>query len=101
MSDFFILEPCTSANGVEIKFKDKPIDLGKMERLIEEKGGTCAATTKVVLIAKLSGFDLSVYASGRIMVKSDKKNKEQTNKFCNLLVEQMSDFNCLVSVKGF
>ncbi|MGV8085086.1 MAG: hypothetical protein ACP5N9_02410 [Candidatus Bilamarchaeum sp.] len=101
MSDFFILEPCTSANGLEIKFKEKSIDLEKTEHLVERKGGTVAATTKVVLIGKLDGFDLTVYASGRIMVKSDKKNKEQTTKFCNLLVEQMSSFNCICSVKGF
>jgi len=77
---FFIIEPCTSANGFEIKFKDKEkrIDLKKAEAALSKIGTTISGPS--VLAAKLKdadgGLTLSVYGSGRIMIKAPEGAKK-------------------------
>jgi len=67
MSEFYVVEPCTTASGVEIKLKKK-IDIKKAERALS-KHGEAAGSGGVVLLADFKGYSLSVYASGRILVK--------------------------------
>lgn len=71
MSDFFIIEPCASANGVEIKLKSNKIDLKIAEKILSKLGFTLPGS--VVLVCNIDEFSLTVYGSGRIMVKTDKK----------------------------
>jgi hypothetical protein len=68
MMDFFVVEPCSSSNGIEVKLKDKKIDLKKAENALPSVGNST-----VVMLSKFQNYSLSVYASGRIMIKGSKK----------------------------
>lgn len=68
MMDFFVVEPCSSSNGVEIRLKNRKLDLKKAETLFPSVG-----TSPVVLLVKFNGYAVSLYASGRIMIKGSKK----------------------------
>ena len=72
MSDFFVIEPCQTANGVEIKLREKRIDLKRAEAAFSALGRV-AGNSGVVLLAKVGGYSISVYGSGRMMVKGGKK----------------------------
>jgi hypothetical protein len=95
-SDFFLIEPCSSANGLEIKFRGRNIDLKKLSFLIEKEGGFSGASTAVVLLAKIDDFEISAYASGRIMVKSKTKNKKQISDFCTNFAKNLYESKCLI-----
>jgi hypothetical protein len=72
MSEYFIIEPCQTANGVEIKLREKRIDLKKAEAAFASLGGVLG-NSPVVLLAKVGAYSISVYGSGRMMVKGKKK----------------------------
>lgn len=95
MSDFFLIEPCSSANGLEIKFRGRNLDLKKLSSLIEKKDGLCGACTAVVLLAKIDEYEISAYASGRIMVKSKVKSKKQISDFCSQFAKDLFSADCL------
>jgi hypothetical protein len=65
---FFVVEPCASANAYEIKLRTHVLDLKKAETALAALG-TVAAATPAVLLAKIDGYTVSVYASGRLLVK--------------------------------
>ena len=72
MNEYFVVEPCTTSNAFEIKLKEKKLDLKKCESAITIVGEV-VASMPVVMVAKVEDYSLSLYASGRIMVKSAKK----------------------------
>jgi ribonuclease HIII len=73
---FFVVEPCASANAYEIKLRDRKLDLKRAEKALESLG-TVAAATPVVIIARIDDYSVSVYASGRLMVKGEKRLKSK------------------------
>lgn len=73
---FFVVEPCASANAYEIKLRDRLLDLKKAEKALAGLG-TVAAATPAVLLAKIGDYSISVYASGRLMVKGEKRLKSK------------------------
>jgi hypothetical protein len=50
----------------------------------------------VVLLAKIDDFEISAYASGRIMVKSKTKNKKQISDFCTNFAKNLYESKCLI-----
>ncbi len=70
-SDFYVIEPCQTAKGIEIKLRAKRIDLKKAESGLSAMGGEPVGSSPVVLLVKMEGFALSIYASGRVMVKGN------------------------------
>ncbi len=72
MSEFYVIEPCATANGVEIKLKGRSIDLKKAEIALCGIGDVLG-NSGVVLLAKVGGYSISVYGSGRLMVKGKRK----------------------------
>jgi hypothetical protein len=72
MNDYYVIEPCTTANGVEIKLREKRIDLAKAEAAFASLGDV-VGSSGVVLLAKVGAYSVSVYGSGRMMVKGRKK----------------------------
>ncbi|MBN1169507.1 hypothetical protein JXA56_00640 [Candidatus Micrarchaeota archaeon] len=72
---YYVVEPCTTANGFEIKLK-KRIDIGKAEHVFS-KLGEIIASSPVVLLVKIKDYSASVYASGRIMIKSERKMEKK------------------------
>ena len=78
-SDYYLVEPCTSASGFEIKLKKGfTINLKKAEQLLSLDSWSTISSS-VVLIASKASLSLSIYASGRIMIKSEKKVKMKEN----------------------
>jgi ribonuclease HIII len=79
---YYVVEPCASSKAFEIKFKDKKLDLKKAELV-----GNVLATTPAVLVAKFEDAAISIYASGRIMMKGveGKKAEQLANKLVALL----------------
>ena len=72
MSDFFVISPCATANGVEIRLDGRRIELAKAEAAFAAIGEVVGSSA-VVLLAKLGAYTISVYASGRMMVKGRRK----------------------------
>lgn len=60
---FYVVEPCASSNAYEIKFRGKTINLDKVEL------GMTLAKTPVILVSVFEKCSLTIYASGRIMIK--------------------------------
>ena len=85
MTEFFVVEPCSSAGGFEIKLRDRKIDLEKAEKALE-RDGEVVARTPVVLLARYEGCSLSVYASGRMMVK---RKGRLSDKAANTMAEKI------------
>ncbi len=73
---YYVVTPCASANAYEIVLKEKRLDLKKAEKALASLGSVAAATP-VVLIAKIGAYSVSVYASGRVMVKGEKRLKSK------------------------
>jgi len=73
---YFVVEPCTTSAGFEIKLKDKRFDIKKCEQALATIGDVVGSTS-VVLVAKIEGHSVSVYGSGRMMVKSEKRLREK------------------------
>lgn len=71
---YYIIEPCNTANGVEIKLRGKQFILERAERALNSIG-EAAVYGPVVLLGKANGMALSIYASGRIMIKDEGKKK--------------------------
>lgn len=71
-SEFHVIEPCTSVSGIEIKLKKK-IDLKKAENVFS-KHGEVAGSSPVVLLVGYKGYSISIYESGRMMVKGNGVN---------------------------
>ncbi|MBD3210636.1 hypothetical protein GF318_04620 [Candidatus Micrarchaeota archaeon] len=76
MSDYFVIEPCHTANGFEVKLKERTINLKKAEKAVD-KVGMAMASSPVVMLAKVEDYSVSIYASGRILIKSHKKITEK------------------------
>jgi hypothetical protein len=68
MNRYYVVEPCNSAGGFEIKLRNRRLDLKKCEAVLDRMGSV-AGNSGVVILAKVGGLVLSVYGSGRIMVK--------------------------------
>ncbi|MDD5171837.1 MAG: hypothetical protein PHF60_02260 [Candidatus ainarchaeum sp.] len=82
MSDYYVVEPCTTAKGFEIKLKEKKIDLAKAEGALSSLG-EIVGKSSVVLLVKLNGLSLSVYASGRMMVKGKKASQKEADELAS------------------
>ncbi len=76
---YFLVEPCNSSGGFEIKLRGRRLDLKKCEAAFG-RIGTVAGNTGVVLLAIVGDFSLSVYGSGRIMVKMAAPGKKPARK---------------------
>lgn len=72
MTEYYVIEPCATANGIEIKLRGRKIDLKSAEKALAGMGAS-AFSGPVVIMAKLGAFSISVYGSGRMMVKTGKK----------------------------
>lgn len=72
MSEYFVIEPCKTSNAIEIKLKNRTINMQKAGRAFSSLGAI-AANTPVVLLAKVRQYNISVYASGRLMVKGESR----------------------------
>ena len=72
MTEYYVIEPCTTANGIEIKLKERKIDIKSAEKALLAMGAS-VVSGPVVLIASIEGYSVSIYGSGRMMVKTEKK----------------------------
>ncbi|MFH1520939.1 MAG: hypothetical protein ABID61_04795 [Candidatus Micrarchaeota archaeon] len=92
MMDYFVVEPCSSSNGIEIRLKGKKIDLKKTALIFEPVG-----TSPVVLLVKFNGYAVSLYASGRVMIKGSKKISNKTgNSLAKDLIMLLEKNNAII-----
>lgn len=73
MDGYYQIEPCASSNAYDIVFRAK-INLNKAELALSAK---TMAKTPVVMILKFDNVDLSIYASGRMMLKNCSRKKSE------------------------
>jgi len=70
---YYILEPCSTSNAFEARLDSRKIDVGKAASVLE-KGGSLLGASDVLAQGAFRGFPVSVYGSGRIMIRGgDKK----------------------------
>ncbi len=97
--NFYIVEPCSSAGGFEIYLKGRKIDLKKAEPALSAIG-MVGASLQAVLIAKVDGCVLSVYASGRVMMKpgegGKRLGKTEAHALARKLMAVLDDAHALV-----
>ena len=80
----YLIEPCASSKAYEVKFGHS-IDLEKLSNAMEENN--VFSLSSVVLLAKINGKPVSIYSSGRAMIKEVKKEEaEQIAKVLFLLL---------------
>jgi len=72
---FFTLEPCNSARAYEIKFAE-PIELKKAEVALSKKYEILASTT-VMLMVNIDNNAVTIYTSGRALIKYVTKEKAE------------------------
>ncbi|MEW6722338.1 MAG: hypothetical protein AB1324_03685 [Candidatus Micrarchaeota archaeon] len=72
--NFYVVEPCATARGIEIKLRDRKLDLAKAERALSAIG-EIMGSSPVVLLVKVGKYSISVYGSGRMMVKGARKSE--------------------------
>ena len=84
---FCKIEQCASAKAYEIKFQQK-INMEKAHAALKE---TIFSFTHVVILCKLDGKPVSLYASGRAMIKNADEKEAQAiaNKLMAILKEAM------------
>lgn len=80
--DYTVDESCTSVDAYEIKFKSKmKIDLLKAKSSMKRINSEVVAETPVVIMVKINDKGVSIYASGRILVKdAERKASEEIAK---------------------
>lgn len=87
---YFVVEPCKTSGGFEIKFNER-IDLGKAKKAFS-KLGKVAAESPVVLLVKVDAYAISVYGSGRMMVKSGTKMKQaEVENLARKIVQELEE----------
>jgi len=87
---FYTVEPCVSSKAYEIKLRDKKINLDRANI------GEIIAKTMVVLLVKFEGYALSIYASGRIMIKGIGKEKANADSISEKIVSALEKCGALV-----
>ena len=87
-SEYYVIEPCTSSNGIEVKLKDKKINLKKAAKVVE-RTGVVVGQGPVVLLGKMNGCVISIYASGRMMLKECKTDiKKVAREIADRLIKE-------------
>src|SRR3989338_3460192 len=80
---FYTVEPCASSNAYEIKLLDKKI-------ILDRAGiGETIAKTPAVLLVKFENCSLSIYASGRIMIKGIGKEKANADSISEKIISEL------------
>ncbi len=77
----FIVEPCASAKAFEIKF-GRAIDIKKAAQALE-KNATLISAAPVIILCVIDKKPVSIYASGRAMVKE--ATEKETKKIAEFL----------------
>jgi len=94
MIGFYKTEPCTSSDAFEIKFEEQVrIDLEKAAGALGSIG-TVMAKTPVVLVLQSNNYNISVYASGRIMLKNVKK--EEVDRLGKRIIDSLERGGALI-----
>ncbi len=98
MTDYFVIEPCSTSNALEIKLRGRRVDLRKAGEALSVIG-TIAASTPVVLLSKIRDYSVSVYASGRMIVKGKKLQKKEVKKLAYEMLEVLEKHNAIMEVE--
>jgi len=87
MRDFYTIEPCATSNAFEIKFKkETKINLERAAGALKALGEILGQTT-VVIFLKSDNFSVSIYASGRVVMKNI--DREDASRIANLIADAL------------
>jgi hypothetical protein len=80
--EYTVDESCTSVDAHEIKFKNKKkINLERAKNAVSKIKGNVLAETPAVIMTRINEKGVSIYASGRILIKdAEKKPSEEIAK---------------------
>jgi hypothetical protein len=95
---YYLVEPCSSANGYEIKLKGRGIDIEKAGKAVESIGSV-SASMPVVVLAKVGSYSLSIYASGRVMMKragSGRITMDEARDLADLLMDALEKGGAII-----
>jgi hypothetical protein len=85
---YYIVEPCTTSAGFEIKLRDK-LDMARAKAVFSTLGEV-VAESHVVLLVKIDDYTISAYGSGRLMVKSERKmNQKEIEELADRIVTEL------------
>lgn len=77
LAEYQLVDSCTGTNSFEVRLGKRKIDLARAGAALSCIGEE-AAKTPVVLLFKVGGRAVSVYASGRMLIKgADRKAAEK------------------------
>jgi len=94
MSGFYVVSPCKTSGGMEIKLKDCRIDLKKAEAAFSALGQVVGGGD-VVLLAKVGQYSISVYASGRMLVK-DKIDDAEAHRLAQQILAELDKNKAII-----
>lgn len=93
--DYSVDESCTSVDAHEVKFKKKSkIDLEKAKIAVPKINGEVVAETPVVIMTKINDKGVSIYASGRILIKD--AEKEPSEEIAKKLVPALENEGAII-----
>ena len=99
MTDYFVIEPCSTSDALEVKLKGKRIDLRKAGEALSHIG-TVAGGTPIVLLSKIRNYSVSVYASGRMIVKGEEKpQKREVKKLTYEMLSVLEKHHAIMEVE--
>ncbi|MBI2080010.1 hypothetical protein HYT84_04545 [Candidatus Micrarchaeota archaeon] len=90
MTSYYTVEPCASSKAFEIVFKNKRINI---EKIGGSKIGEIIAKTPVILVLNVNGKSVSIYASGRIMLKN--LTKPESEELAKKLVKDLEESDAI------
>ncbi|MBI4210188.1 MAG: hypothetical protein HY544_01625 [Candidatus Diapherotrites archaeon] len=87
----FVGQPCRSRIAYEfVPKKDYGLDMGKTARLLRSREVFVEIETPYLLMLKLGGHDVSLFKSGKIIVKST-NHEGEARRIAKRLVEKAGD----------
>ncbi len=96
-SEYYIVEPCATSNAYEIKTEGKRFDLEKASRMIEKEGALLGYSS-VVLSGSFRHYSISLYASGRAMIKGGtrKLDRSQAENIAAELIHLLEEYEAVI-----
>ena len=89
--DDFVGQPCNSRTAYEfVPKKEHSLDLEALARKLREQEVLIEIETPYLIMLKLGGKDLSLFKSGKIIVKST-SHKPSAKKIANDLIRKISN----------
>lgn len=90
MVSILVVEPCKSSNAMDVRLNESiTIDFEKLENILKGKRYEVLARTPLVMLLKYKDKSISIYKSGRMLVKG--LNKDEAEAFAAEFYEEIKE----------